>query len=320
MSDKEYIDNLTIWCSYHNDELINVYNLDYIPNYIKLFNTNNLLLSNDNINYLNPHLNEICTMYYVWKNQIYSKYVGFCHYRRFFSDLGKHSIIKCGIHCLVFIRINLKSYCPEFDFKLKKLFEYLCNTNKFNINKLNDYFNNDKLIDLPWKLSYICEWDKFNEACELYFGFLDTLFTNFKDIKNYENTGRIYGWMSELTLGIILSLLYNNKVYDDAYDDYDSVNYTLITKTDNINAASLWIKKNNRLNSQFIIISDKFSNDELTNIHHSDAETFYVIKNKNEIHNNNNIIIELNINEYIKCLDPIEFRKGNYTIEKFNNI
>ena len=138
----------------------------------------------DNINYLNPHLNEICTMYYVWKNQIYSKYVGFCHYRRFFSDLGKHSIIKCGIHCLVFIRINLKSYCPEFDFKLKKLFEYLCNTNKFNINKLNDYFNNDKLIDLPWKLSYICEWDKFNEACELYFGFLDTLFTNFKDIKD----------------------------------------------------------------------------------------------------------------------------------------
>ena len=62
-------------------------------------------------------------------------------------------------------------------------------------------------------------------------------------------------------------------------DNLSCMELDVITKTDNINAASLWIKKNNRLNSQFIIISDKFSNDELTNIHHSDAETFYVIKN-----------------------------------------
>ena len=37
MTDQEYINNLTIWCSYHKDELIDKYNLNYIPSYIKLF-------------------------------------------------------------------------------------------------------------------------------------------------------------------------------------------------------------------------------------------------------------------------------------------
>ena len=72
--------DLTIYCSYHNSKLIKDYNLDYLPNYIELFNTNDLTLKEDNINYLNPYFAEIVTYYYIWKNQIYSKYIGFCHY------------------------------------------------------------------------------------------------------------------------------------------------------------------------------------------------------------------------------------------------
>jgi hypothetical protein len=32
MTDKEYIDNLTIWCTYHKDYFIDDYNLNYIYN------------------------------------------------------------------------------------------------------------------------------------------------------------------------------------------------------------------------------------------------------------------------------------------------
>ena len=28
---------LQIWCTYHNDQLIDEYNLNYVPSYIKLF-------------------------------------------------------------------------------------------------------------------------------------------------------------------------------------------------------------------------------------------------------------------------------------------
>ena len=109
MTDKEYIEGLTIWCTYHNDQIIDEYNLNYIPSYIKLFNTNDLNVTGEHINHLCQHLCEICTIYYVWKNQIYSKYVGFCHYRRFYDELGKSNIEKYGMHCYSLITDCLAS-------------------------------------------------------------------------------------------------------------------------------------------------------------------------------------------------------------------
>lgn len=38
-----------------------------------------------NINYANKVLCEMCTMYYVWKNNLYSDFIGFDHYRRQFN-------------------------------------------------------------------------------------------------------------------------------------------------------------------------------------------------------------------------------------------
>ena len=40
----------------------------------------------DNISAMNPFYSELTGAYYLWKNREYSKYVGLCHYRRFFLN------------------------------------------------------------------------------------------------------------------------------------------------------------------------------------------------------------------------------------------
>lgn len=320
MTDKEYIDNLTIWCTYHKDNLIDEYNLNYIPSYIKLFNTNNLNINGEHINHLGPHLNEICTYYYVWKNQIYSKYVGFCHYRRFYSDLGKEHIENFGIHYYDICAYNLKhdicGYARKI-FKFNELFDYLKGLNIFDEFKLYTYIYDPKfIVNIPWKISYIFEWNTFNKICNIYFGFLEYIFGDYTNIDIYKDVDRMYGWMSEVVLGVIIALIYDNKQLNS--ENYYN-NHILITNYNGNKIGDIikWFTKNNRPTVKLIVVSN---NDDIINEVNTDYIDFVYatndINNVDEYHQASENIIELQINEYIKCLDPIEFRKGNYTIEK----
>lgn len=73
---------LTIWRTYHDDSQLVDYSLKE-EGAIKLFK-GNALVEGENINHLNQFYSEMTTMYWVWKNNIISEKVGFCHYRRVF--------------------------------------------------------------------------------------------------------------------------------------------------------------------------------------------------------------------------------------------
>ncbi len=69
-----------IWVSYHKDELIEKYGLSEDEHHT-LFATH-MDVAGKNINHMNPVYSEMVTMWYVWKNNLKSDYVGFEHYRR----------------------------------------------------------------------------------------------------------------------------------------------------------------------------------------------------------------------------------------------
>lgn len=82
----EHNKELTIWQTYHRDELVEEFSLRE-DEYFRLFNSNNPEVEGDNINHLNRFYSEMVTMYWVWRNGIRSRLVGFCHYRRKFTHI-----------------------------------------------------------------------------------------------------------------------------------------------------------------------------------------------------------------------------------------
>ena len=78
--------DLTIWLTYHDDSQIEQYGLRE-DDVFRLFKGNAVNVEGDNINHLNAFYSEIVTFYYVWKNNVRSEKVGFCHYRRRFQQL-----------------------------------------------------------------------------------------------------------------------------------------------------------------------------------------------------------------------------------------
>lgn len=90
------MNELIIWLTYHNDKQIQEYKLKDTEN-IRLFKGNDTSVEGDNINHLNRFYSELTTMYYVWKNRIESRQIGFCHYRRPFKNVFEVDEGQCQV-------------------------------------------------------------------------------------------------------------------------------------------------------------------------------------------------------------------------------
>ena len=202
-----------IWTSYHIKDIPERYNLKE-SDVIKLFCTTDLTLQNDNINYLNKYLGELCTMYYVWKNQIKSDYVGFQHYRMLFKNIetSKDILLNngwCGDVIQFFNNGGLQTHI------LYQSIQYL--SNKLNI-KTSEIINimQSNIICFDGNV-FMCKWHIFEDLCETIFGFFNYLFPN----QSWKNKNTLYAYITDLHL-----LFVNNKniIRDHWYwaqDSYD---------------------------------------------------------------------------------------------------
>ncbi|NPD93101.1 DUF4422 domain-containing protein [Xylanibacter muris] len=172
MEEKE----LTFWITYHEDKQIEIYGLKE-SDIFKLFRGNSKDVDGDNINYLNKFYSEIGTFYYVWKNNLKSRIIGFGHYRRLFPQIydveeGQCQVLSINYNNSVFNHYKLShNYQDIYDVidilnekygKDNKYSKYLLEGNVFIpfCCFIMNYTDFEKLCN--WLFPIIFAWDKKN--------------------------------------------------------------------------------------------------------------------------------------------------------------
>ena len=320
---------LKIWCTYHDKNILKEYDLHNTSN-IQLFFNDDFTLKKDNINYLHDYLGEMPTYYYVWKNQIKSNYIGFCQYRRHFTYINFDELYRNGIitymNGLKEIYNSSKHIVNDFIFMNFINFMYY----KYHINAYDYIFKNEHKI--AFHSMYIFRWDIFNEVCDFMFGFLDYMTYNtwknedsiihlsqyyhLKDVDYTKENVFIGDWywkrawsvINELLLGIFVNIKYEISInYNEKY--YISLDENDLSNIRDLEAKfETWYKLNIKTGiTQFYVNCIKLK-DIITNNQH--LYQYVTFKKPNYLTE-----IKLKLNQRIFCEDSLEFHKGNYIIK-----
>ena len=185
-----------IYCVYHDTKLIDEYNLKETDNF-KLYFTKKENEEKYNLNYVQLYLNEWIAQYYVWKNNIKSDIVGFCHYSR-----PLYNYININDQLMEHIE-HSQYYTFEFEFFPKSNFVkkfytsglgYHVELYKKYIKERYGEFYYDRYIKLlysPWYYQtyrelYLCKWDVFNNLSSFIDGYIKYLFKDALNIDEKE--------------------------------------------------------------------------------------------------------------------------------------
>lgn len=166
-----------IYVTYHRDELVSQYNLHEDEHHVLFASHKNI--KGLNINQMNPVYSEMVTMWYIWKNNIESDYVGFEHYRR---HLTIHSLPKKG-ECQIF---RARDFCTltiyeqyarchnikDMDMMLKVLENRYGKNNPYSMHLTEGHV-------MIANCCFLMQWDDFQELCEYLFPLLDDFATNY---------------------------------------------------------------------------------------------------------------------------------------------
>ena len=198
----------TIWVSYHKDEQVQHYGLKEDEHH-KLFPTHKDA-ELPNINVMNPVYSEMVTMWYVWKNNLKSDYVGFEHYRRHLSIARMPE----DNECIVYNRVSLGSetlyqqYCHwhnQADMDL--MLEVLDDTYGENNIYVKHIVSNNMFIA---NCTFLMKWRDFTQMCCFLFGAID----------EYSKRVGIVGHDEEALC----------KWQDREYSDFNGVNFVYQTR------------------------------------------------------------------------------------------
>lgn len=183
--------NYKIYCTYHNKKLVDEYNLKETNNF-KLFYTKDNL-EGYSLNHLQLYLNEFVTQYYIWKNNIKSDYVGFCHYRRIINinehileDLQKNNIYLAQYWSLSYTSIKEEWLLDGLNIHVDLVKEYL-KTNEKYVKYLENFdyiMNNQNCINFGEL--YICKWEIFDKLMNFIEGYIQFLFYKLFNIEYKE--------------------------------------------------------------------------------------------------------------------------------------
>lgn len=172
----------------------------------------------ENRNEYQRFLNEYVAMYYVWKNNIRSKLVGFCHYRRIIPlnkvcyelitpgkiqvySLFKNSDIKCHQDLGEILKSKYQSICRfakeygNFDHIYGDMEEYIDSQNVLdpegvaNLSRYNYYYNSAFVA----REMFVCTWEDFDKMMRFISGYVDHILTkyninSFDDFKKHMQT------------------------------------------------------------------------------------------------------------------------------------
>lgn len=163
--------NTSIWITYHDEKQIEQYNLQEDDTF-HLFKGNDILhIKGENINLLNPFYCELVTLYYVWKNHLYSNKVGFCHYRRVFREILD---IEDGVCQTLAINKNHPIFAHyKASHNYQDLYDIVDILNKHygEKNKYSTYLLEGRVF-IPF-CCFIMKWNDFNRLCKFLFPILE---------------------------------------------------------------------------------------------------------------------------------------------------
>lgn len=162
--------DITIWLTYHDDAHIEQYDLKE-DDTIRLFKGNNLNIEGENINHLNKFYSEMTTMYWVWKNNIRSKLVGFCHYRRRFTHLMEIEQGECQVMDVITFPFTVfQHYKDAHNYNDFYDIIDILNEKYGEGNKYSEYMLNSKTF-VPF-CSFVMKYVDFESLCEFFFPIL----------------------------------------------------------------------------------------------------------------------------------------------------
>lgn len=172
------------------------------------------------INYVSRFFNEYCVLYYVWKNNIYSDIVSFCHYKRHINinHIKNNFLINSDYIQYYDSSILVELDSIEYETLYNKYDKYyfmmslLGNTYfpKFILDDMYEYLSQQTIVDqitlqkttdyhpgcfyFPCKTIFSCNWNEFDRMMK----FMDGFFTYFFNKHNLEyNDRQIYNFLNE---------------------------------------------------------------------------------------------------------------------------
>ena len=318
MENNDIIDNLKIYCSYHNKDFFNNYNLYNSKFFSSLCLIDDEIFDKYMVEY-NSLLREFELMLFVYEHKLKSKYIGFCHYRRHFNYIDFKSLktnhtccyITCTYDGSLYKNSNVLNNLDLIKYK-DNVYDIHC-LHHFYYDKLNEYIKikYPKLYDKHIKLvyntpctinhreMYITTWTIFCRMIKFIKGYLWYVYGNkLHNIKlilkdyNKEYVGITFSKFLEDLISLSINLFDDNTSSVFYSDNID----VILKYTGNENLEK-WINKQYSLGiKNVIILNESFEKLEHlnkdTDFKYKFQECLFIDKSYDEF-DNENIIQEI---------------------------